>query len=364
MNTDHREMTRLAELIHQQLKTQAAARLSQVVIAVQNFLGNLAQLGDLSRLLAICAGREWNGAAQNLCDRIRRTLLDQSYYSTHIEQALHGCSRRGFGVRDILADLRQVEEEFGGFRYDRGQKTLAVTVGPVELEGVYLGEFEIRLLVTNLAQAIRSNTIYRIVALDPHPAGCNQSTTHPHVSDERLCEGEASAAIRSALAEGRLCDFFQLVNAVLTTYNPSSPYVALADWNGRPCHDCGETMSESNSSSCSSCDNDFCDGCISFCRSCDESTCQACLECCSACGEKMCPSCKAECPDCGETLCPSCLEESKCSCLEEAQPQPDEEDDHDPVPSTPTPGDADEDAGGQTVRTGDGEAVPARVEAA
>ena len=364
MDTDHREMTRLAELIHQQLKTQAAARLSQVVIAVQNFLGNLAQLGDLSRLLTICAGREWNGAAESLCDRIRRMLLDQSYYSVHIEQALQGGGRRVFGVRDILADLRQVEEEFGGFRYDRGQKTLSVTVGPVELEGVYLGEFEIRLLVANLAQACRSNTIYRIVALDPHPAGCNQSTTHPHVSDERLCEGEASAGIRSTLAEGRICDFFQLVNAVLTTYNPSSPYVALADWNGRPCHDCGETMSESNSSSCSSCDNDFCDGCISFCRSCDESTCPACLECCSACGEKMCPSCKTECPDCGETLCPSCLKESKCSCLEE--PQPNEEDDHDPVPSAPagTCTERGEDAEGTTGLAGSHGVSLARVEAA
>ncbi|MCY2927955.1 MAG: hypothetical protein NTV86_00385 [Planctomycetota bacterium] len=366
MDTDHREMTRIAEMIHRQLRTHAAARLGQVVAAVQNLLGNLAQLGHLSRLLTICADREWNTAAGNVCDRIRQKLSELSYYSSHVEQTLQGGGRRGFSARDIMADLRQVEEEFDGFRYDRGQKALSVIVGPVQLEDVYLGEFEIRLLLASMGQAGRSSASYRVVAMDPNPAGCNEAVSHPHLSDERLCEGEASAPIRAALAEGRICDFFQVVNAVLTTYNAASPYVSLRDWNGRPCHDCGETMSESNSSTCTSCDNDVCDGCISFCRNCDESTCQECLECCSACGEKMCPSCKVECPECGEKLCRNCLEESKCSCLDESQPQPDEENDHDPVQSTPTPGGgADgEAAGGQTARTGGQEVPPARVEAA
>ncbi|MCY2924924.1 MAG: hypothetical protein NT031_05710, partial [Planctomycetota bacterium] len=300
MDMDHREMTRLAEFIHQQVKTQAANRLAQVAVSAHNVANSLAGIARLGHLLTACAGRGWNAAAGHVCDRIRQSLTDLPYYTSHVDQALQGRKCRGTGFSDILADLRQVEEEFDGLRYDRGQKALSVTVGPVQLEGVYLGEFEIRLLVASMGQAGRSRGSYRIVAMDPNPAGCNPSVTHPHVSDERLCEGEASAPIRAALAEGRICDFFQLVNSVLTTYNASSPYVSLRDWNGRPCHDCGETMSESNSSSCTSCDNDLCDGCISFCRNCDESTCPECLELCSACGEKMCPSCKVECPECGE----------------------------------------------------------------
>ena len=36
---------------------------------------------------------------------------------------------------------------------------------------------------------------YRVIALDPHPATKSESITHPHVQDERLCEGEGHAAI-------------------------------------------------------------------------------------------------------------------------------------------------------------------------
>ena len=63
-----------------------------------------------------------------------------------------------------------------------------------------------------------------MIALDPHPAALNDAVTHPHVSDERLCTGDAGAAIQAALAAGRVFDFFTLVRSVLVTYNPESPY--------------------------------------------------------------------------------------------------------------------------------------------
>ena len=62
--------------------------------------------------------------------------------------------------------------------------------------------------------------MYRVVALDPHPAGSDESVTHPHVRDEQLCAGDAAAAIRSALAGGRICDFFLLVRSVLDRIQP------------------------------------------------------------------------------------------------------------------------------------------------
>ncbi len=41
--------------------------------------------------------------------------------------------------------------------------------------------------------------------------------------------------IRTALEQGRLCDFFSLVRSILNTYSPDSPYVSLYDWCGVAC---------------------------------------------------------------------------------------------------------------------------------
>jgi hypothetical protein len=194
------------------------------------------------------------------------------------------------------------------------------------LEDHYFGEFEIQLRLGNLAEMKRHSSTYRIVALDPHPASCNEAVTHPHVSDEHLCEGDAGAAIESALTNGRICDFFQLVHSVLTTYNPRSPFVSLDDWEGRPCHDCGYTMHSDNSSWCTSCEEDFCEDCSSYCRSCDETTCLGCLQNCEACNDPVCPSCMTTCPDCGRSICKSCKDEVLCPCVKENEENEDDSD--------------------------------------
>ncbi len=100
---------------------------------------------------------------------------------------------------------------------------------------VYLGEFEIQLQLAGQGESHDHEELYRIVAVDPHPATSDESVTHPHVRDECLCAGEAGAAICSALTSGRICDFFLLVRSVLKEYNPKSPFVPLDKWNGICC---------------------------------------------------------------------------------------------------------------------------------
>ena len=81
-----------------------------------------------------------------------------------------------------------------------------------------LGPFEIRLDWGSLSDP----NPYSVVALDPNSAASNDEVTHPHVKDEHLCEGEGHSAIRAALAECRLLDFFMLVSQVLHTYGQGS----------------------------------------------------------------------------------------------------------------------------------------------
>jgi len=237
MKLTQRKLIRLAEKIHNQLRLLQGSRFGEVVRRTAQLMGNLGQLRRSGDLLAVCLGRNWNAAAEQMTNRITQNLRDLPYYAGEIERIVETGKVKLPAVGDILADLEQAQEEFENLRHVKDGDLLVVTTEAIELEGYYFGEFDIQLQIAGLADVRRHSSLYRIVALDPHPAACNDIVTHPHVSDEHLCEGDASAAIESALANGRICDFFQLVTAVLTNYNPNSPYVALGDWEGRPCYD-------------------------------------------------------------------------------------------------------------------------------
>ncbi len=106
-------------------------------------------------------------------------------------------------------------DEFDQVTINLRERTLSVTTEPIDLEGLELGPFSILLDWNRLSE----HGSYRIVAEYPNPAHSNEEVTHPHVHDERLCEGGGHLAIRQSLQEGRLLDFFILVRQVLRTYN-------------------------------------------------------------------------------------------------------------------------------------------------
>ena len=357
MQIPERKLIRLAERIHHQLQGLHGSRHGDVIQRTRGLADKLAELRLGGDHLAVCLRRNWNAAASDVTDRIVQNLRDLSYSIVDVQRVVESARAKVPTVRNILADLHQAGEEFDDLKYIEDGQTLVVTTEVIELEDHYLGEFDIQLRLDTLADMRRHSSTYRIVALDPHPAACNEAVTHPHVSDEHLCEGDAAAAIESALVNGRICDFFQLVHAVLTTYNPRSPFVSLDDWEGRPCHDCGYTMHSDNSSWCTSCEEDFCDECCSYCHCCDDSTCRGCIQNCDACGESTCPSCLTTCDECGRSICKSCRDEAKCPCAEENE---ENEDDRDQDSGTENEGT--EDAGTKDARTGSAGTEPDRAE--
>ena len=272
----------------------------------------------------ICRRRGWPGAAARVAGRLRKIAAEVPYALSRIEEVMARPSVPVPPPRDLLAELRQVREEFGEVHYDAKARALSVTTDPIELEGVHLGEFEIVLEVAGPGAGRRS-LAGRIVALDPNPATSNRSVTHPHVSDERMCAGDADAAIQQALNCGRICDFFLLVRSVLETYNADSPFVALSEWTGQPCYDCGYTMNENEAYFCNGCQESFCDGCSMLCMRCEDTYCRGCTTHCCLCGDRFCGGCMTTCPDCGQALCTSCLENRECPCKEENQEKDHEE---------------------------------------
>jgi hypothetical protein len=145
------------------------------------------------------------------------------------------------------------------------------------LEGVYLGAFALRLDLERLARR-PGNSALDVVALDPCIPSCDESVTHPHVRDNRLCAGDATVPLARALAEGRLADAFHLVNAVLHTFNGGSAYVQLAHWEGIACGDCDRSCSEEELWGCEDCGQGYCDECIDHCSRCERMLCMGCLQ--------------------------------------------------------------------------------------
>jgi hypothetical protein len=148
-----------------------------------------------------------------------------------------------------------------------------------------------------------------VVALDPNPAAGDDGVTHPHVRNESLCEGEGRTAIRAALDQGRLGDFFLLVAQLLHTYARGSGFVELSNWDGTPCDSCGESLSEDDRSYCRNCDSTLCGSCTVPCQGCEQDYCANCLQPCAGCGGEHCDSCLATCPVCRKQFCADCREE-------------------------------------------------------
>jgi hypothetical protein len=223
---------------------------------------------------------------------------------------------------EIFHEILALQAEFDDVALEPGSGEIRVTVGPIVLEDIHLGCFQICLGGEN-----GGFPPYRVVALEPNPAASNDDVTHPHVQDERLCEGEGRAAIRSALAQGRLLDFFLIVSRTLSTYARGSAYVELDRWYGESCSDCGGTVSEDERSYCYRCDQVLCADCEATCQGCSYGFCAACISTCHECHGDYCSSCLEPCSQCHQDTCTDCLHQGICrSCHDEREQERNDED--------------------------------------
>jgi len=215
-------------------------------------------------------------------------------------------------VRLLYGELVSLDEEFDGIACEEDQ--LVCSTQPIVLGEVELGRFAIRLGIDRLG----SDSPYAVVALEPHPAASDSDTTHPHVHGERLCAGQGQKAIHAALTEGRLYDFYTIVDRILHTYADGAAYVELRNWYGVPCHDCAATSAPDDSYVCDACEESLCADCQVSCVRCGRSCCSGCSERCASCDDRYCGDCLASCAGCGQPQCDDCLNDTLCpACVEE-----------------------------------------------
>ena len=272
----------------------------------------------LSRMIHKAQARGWKTAAEHFFPQF--IAAQQTFISrlTATQQTLQPTLNAPPppAVSDLYLDLKALHEEFVSVEYDPRNHQLTVTTEEIVLDDLHLGPFAIVLECDQLGNV----SPFRVEATDANPACGSSRTTHPHVQDDTLCEGEGRVPLERALSQGRLFDFFLIVRQILGSYNPDSAYVSIADWHGTTCSDCGGTVDEEDRESCCRCEVDLCNECSYGCQSCSERFCNGCTEACEVCHEYYCQACLQTCDECELLYCEDCQTHEKCpNCVEKQE---------------------------------------------
>lgn len=303
-------MIKIAGGICDTLSSLQKQKYVEVYGQLNQYNDKLKEITKESTLIGKALSKQWYASAETCTERIDRLLSDLTYSVQRIKQLTSKENVKIPTLRTLFDELNQLQEEFARIEFGE-ENTLSVITEPIELEGIYLGPFEIKLYMDKISD-LHKDLPYYCIALDPNPAATNDEVTHPHVSNERLCEGDGVITIRAALEQGRLVDFFTMVKTILNTYNPDSPYVSADDWEGVACYDCGYVVSDDNRYYCYRCENDYCSECSTYCHDCDETICLGCAGKCEICDEPICSGCIRECAECGLHICQRCMIEDLC----------------------------------------------------
>lgn len=153
------------------------------------------------------------------------------------------------------------------------------------------------------------SSVLHCIALSPNRPSGDRDVTHPHVTNDRLCMGEAETAINRAFADFRFTDAFLLIESVLHNYYEDSVYVPINEWDVPSCGDCGAT--DRTLTACVGCANDRCRGCARSCTICDSRFCYDCTSnygCCQVCDDMICSGCIEDAPTCADhgAVCGNC----------------------------------------------------------
>ena len=316
---DKKILVQVAGRVLESLTRLRRSRYLELMRRLTTSVGQLQELAAESRKMGISVTRGWFSAADRCCSRTSRLLIDTSYSLSQVKQFAESPQMKTPTLSLLVAELDQVQDEFGSVDFDKAEDSICIVTDPITLDGTPLGPFKIQLALNKLGELYKARP-YSVIALNPNPASTDEGVTHPHVSGEKLCEGDGAAAITASLEQGRLADFFAMIRSILNTYNPDSPYVALHDWDGVPCHDCGYTMSSEDTYFCEYCEHDYCHECSTYCRQCEETVCLGCAGQCPHCEEPRCKDCIKRCTKCEEFCCEDCLEEGICpTCKEEME---------------------------------------------
>ena len=209
---------------------------------------------------------------------------------------------------NFLADeIKALEQEFDEVIYSEANKTIQVVMGPIELNGVQFGQFQVT-FSTIIFGKVFEDYRPRVVALEPNYPPNVSEYSHPHVSGHNICVGDGEAVLNKAVAAARILDCFTIIHSILNTYG-REPYLTIEAWTGQRCPDCDNFYDPDDSGlSCESCDGNYCENCVNIC--CADNDSYYCYRCrrdegneCYGCNVPGCNSCVSQCNNCSNMYC-------------------------------------------------------------
>jgi hypothetical protein len=352
--TRFEQLIRIARIIHRKLTSDPTAHLTGMRTTLIYLVDEFAEVDRLRKHVKFCeqhghlaAGRLVQENALRFVEEIRTRLAHIEAHAKFPKSDSTETARNP-ALTDIVRELQQIGDEFDDWSYDEKAKKLTVVSDNITMKGVELGAFDIVLNLGSLSVSSISRS-YTVEAQSPNCPSGNNRISHPHINVDVLCAGEATAPIRRALLEGRVCDFFLLVKGVIENYNPSSAYVMLEHWNGELCHECSDRTNVNDLCFCDRCHHDVCPDCSSSCEACDATRCNGCLSTCVRCDLYVCGACREKCTECRQTCCNECLTDGICTdCAVSEEDGFDEPDSPDVNGITPAPNTTTEDARDET----------------
>ena len=187
MDITNKQLAKIAEAIRDQLKELKKHHYDKVHSLTGNVILNLGQLQMIQKGMKKAIDRNWDRATSKLAAKAQRVIRDTPHMLSELKRAIDITQTSVPPARQIYEELKQIQQEFCKLEYYPEDEVISVFTEPIELEGIFLGEFEIRLQLPGLAK-MQDGNYFRVAAFDPHPAACNYEVTHPHVSQEYLCE--------------------------------------------------------------------------------------------------------------------------------------------------------------------------------
>lgn len=216
-------------------------------------------------------------------------------------------------IKFLWQEIKSLNGLFEDSDFRNGR--LSVTTKPIVLEhdGETLGLGRFKIIIdfkTDIAARSYEHMIY-MEALEPNCSPGEDNLVHPHVRGNEPCLGEAVGLMQEPFVQGQIESVFLILNSMLKTYNPISPYRTMEEWydEAHECSWCGNGLGEDEGYCCNDCGTSICDSCCWWCARCEEYYCESHSGFrCGWCEDTICGGCyHNECKVCVASLCESCI---------------------------------------------------------
>ena len=141
----YKNHTRVANMLLQALYALKQERLRTIQQRLESFSCNCSDVTRNSRIFQIAIGRCWHPAAEKIRSRISRDINDFFHQLEQFKSIIKDDEIKPPKLGDVVAELLQIEQEFGEVKLDLKTRTVSVITESIMLDDISLGAFEIRL---------------------------------------------------------------------------------------------------------------------------------------------------------------------------------------------------------------------------